>query len=194
MRTGPAALLVLEDGSAFRGRGFGAEGEAFGEAVFNTAMSGYQEVITDPSYTGQVVVMTAPHQGNYGVNDQDAESERIRASALVLREAARPPSSWRAERDLPTELSSGGVVAIEGVDTRRLTVRIRDGGAMRCAVSTVDLDPRSLLERVVASPPMEGADWANEVSTRESYRAERIVGPASRGRRVVRVAAVEFGI
>src|ERR687897_3836583 len=118
------ALLALEDGTVFRGRSFGATGETFGEAVFNTAMSGYQEVLTDPSYAGQIVTMTSPHQGNYGVNAADAESDGFRVAGFAVREASRRPSSWRAEGGLPEALGEAGVVAIEGIDTRKLTRRI----------------------------------------------------------------------
>jgi carbamoyl-phosphate synthase small subunit len=191
----PEALLVLEDGSSFRGRSFGAPGTSFGEAVFNTGMGGYQEVLTDPSYAGQVVVMTAPHQGNYGVNREDPESDGIRVAGFAVREASRRASSWRSEHTLGEELSAAGVVGIEGIDTRRLTLRLRSGGAMRCAVSTEDLEPDSLLERVLAHPGMEGADLASRVSTAEPYEAARIAGPATAARgRVFRVAAYDFGI
>ena len=142
------ALLVLEDGTTFRGRSFGAEGEAFGEAVFNTAMSGYQEVLTDPSYIGQIVTMTAPHQGNYGVNVEDVESDRVRVAGLAVREAARRPSSWRSEGTLADYLGAAKVVGIQRIDTRRLTLRVREGGSMRAGLSTVDLDPSSLLARI----------------------------------------------
>jgi carbamoyl-phosphate synthase small subunit len=189
------ALLVLEDGTAFRGRGFGAEGEAFGEAVFNTAMSGYQEVLTDPSYTGQIVAMTAPHQGVYGVNDQDSESEGVRVAGFVVREASRRASSWRATEGLSDLLSRTGVVGIVGVDTRRLTLRIRNGGAMRAAISTRDLDPRSLAERARQQPRMEGADLAGAAGTEEPYDASDVVGPARPiGGRAFRVAAYDFGM
>jgi carbamoyl-phosphate synthase small subunit len=189
------ALLVLEDGSAFRGTGFGAEGETFGEAVFNTAMSGYQEVLTDPSYAGQVVTMTYPHQGNYGTNSQDGESGRVQVAGFAVREVARRASSWRAERSLAEELAAAGVMGIEGIDTRRLTLRIREAGAMRCAVSTVDLDPESLRARVRESAGMEGADLARRVSTPETYEARDVVGPASsEPGRMFRVAAYDLGI
>jgi len=189
------ALLVLEDGTAFRGTGFGAAGEAFGEAVFNTGMSGYQEVLTDPSYAGQVVTMTAPHQGNYGTDPDDAESARVQVSGFVVREAARRPSNWRAVRSLGEELSAGGITGIEGVDTRRLTLRLREQGAMRCGLSTVDLDAGSLLERVRAQPGMAGADLARDVSTMKPYAAADLVGPASEAfGTVYRVAAYDFGL
>jgi len=192
---GPEALLVLEDGSAFRGRSFGAPGESFGEAVFNTGMTGYQEVLTDPSYAGQVVVMTSPHQGNYGVNREDPESHAVQVAGFAVREASRRASSWRSDRTLAEELAAAGVVAIEGIDTRRLTLRIRDGGAMRCAVSTQDLSPASLVERVRRHDGMEGADLASRVSCESPYEAAEVVGPASGAHgRVFRVAAYDFGL
>jgi len=195
VRGGPPALLVLEDGSAFRGTAFGATGEGFGEAVFNTAMSGYREVLTDPSYAGQVVAMTAPEQGNYGTNAQDAESGRVHVSGFVVREAARRASSWRATGSLADELARAGVVGLEGVDTRRLTLRLRDRGAMRCGLSTVDLDAGSLLERVRSHPAMEGADLAKDVSALEPYPASDLVGPATPELGTIyRVAAYDFGL
>jgi carbamoyl-phosphate synthase small subunit len=192
---GPAAVLVLEDGSVFGGTAFGAPGEGFGEAVFNTGMSGYQEVITDPSYAGQVVAMTAPQQGNYGTNAEDAESGRVHVSGFVVREVARRASNWRATGSLADELARAGVVGLEGVDTRRLTLHLRDRGAMRCGVSTVDLDADSLLERVRSYPAMEGSDLAMGVSSDEPYAARDLVGSASAEfRHVYRVAAYDFGL
>ncbi|MDQ4130031.1 MAG: glutamine-hydrolyzing carbamoyl-phosphate synthase small subunit [Actinomycetota bacterium] len=165
-----AGLLVLEDGTAFRGTSFGAEGTSFGEAVFNTGMAGYQEVLTDPSYRGQVVVMTATHIGNYGMNPDDAESDRIQVAGFVVREAARRPSSWRARGDLRSALREAGVVAVEGIDTRRLTRRIREQGAMRCGISTEILDVDALHAQVLASPGMIGRDLTREVTTPAPYR------------------------
>ncbi len=189
------ALLVLEDGSHFRGQRFGAPGETFGEAVFNTAMAGYQEVLTDPSYAGQVVVMTSPHQGNYGTNREDPESARVWVSGFAVREASRRASSWRAERTLGEELAEAGIVGIEGIDTRRLTLQLRERGVMRGGVSTTDLDPGSLLERVLASPCMEGADLARTVTAAEPYDARELAGPADASLGpVLRVAAYDFGI
>jgi carbamoyl-phosphate synthase small subunit len=193
--TGPPALLVLEDGSAFLGSAFGAEGESFGEAVFNTGMAGYQEVLTDPSYAGQIVTMTYPHQGNYGVNDDDAESWRVQVSAFAVREASRRPSNWRARATLQEALADAGVLGIEDIDTRALTRRLREHGAMRSAVSTVDLDPVSLAARVRETPGMAGMDLARTVSTTEPYEAADLVGPASAERgRVFRVAVYDFGV
>src|ERR687897_3584680 len=189
------ALLALEDGTVFRGRSFGATGETFGEAVFNTAMSGYQEVLTDPSYAGQIVTMTSPHQGNYGTNAEDPESARVRVAGFVVREASRRASSWRATGTLCDELADAGVIGIDEVDTRRVTLRLRDRGAMRCAISTEDVDPDSLVERVRAAPAMEGADLATGESTTERYDARDLVGPASSALgRVFRVVAYDFGL
>jgi carbamoyl-phosphate synthase small subunit len=189
------ALLVLEDGTAFRGRSFGATGETFGEAVFNTGMCGYQEVLTDPSYRRQIVTMTAPHQGNYGVNPEDAESDRVQVAGFVVRELSGQASSWRARGTLDEYLRDAGVVGIEDVDTRALTLRIRTHGAMRAAVSTHDLDAASLAARVRAEPGMEGADLAASVSTPAPYAAADVVGPAHPvDGPPLRVAAYDFGI
>jgi carbamoyl-phosphate synthase small subunit len=193
--TAPPALLALEDGSVFFGDGFGAEGETFGEAVFNTGMAGYQEVLTDPSYAGQIVTMTSPQQGNYGMNRDDAESSRVQVSGFVVREASRRASNWRAEGTLASELEIAGVVGIEGIDTRRLTLRLREHGAMRAAISTLDQDPVSLVARVQASPGMEGADLARTVSVGEPFEEAGLVGhaDASHGR-MFRVAAYDYGM
>jgi carbamoyl-phosphate synthase small subunit len=187
-RAARPALLVLEDGRAFRGESFGAEGESFGEAVFNTGMTGYQETLTDPSYARQVVTMTAPHVGNTGMNDLDRESDRIHVAGYVVREPSRVASSWRAETGLDAALEAAGVVGVAGVDTRAVTRHLRERGAMRCAVSSVETDPGALLERVLASPGMEGADLAREVTTPRPY-----VVPAV-GERRFRVAAVDLGM
>ena len=148
------ALLVLEDGRSFRGRSWGAEGEACGEMVFNTSMSGYQEVLTDPSYAGQIVCMTYPLIGNYGVNRADEESARPWVEGFVVREASRVASNWRSEETLDAYLRRWNVPAIDHVDTRALVRHIRERGAMRACLSTVDLDERSVLEKALASAPM----------------------------------------
>jgi len=195
MTTGPAALLALEDGTVLHGSAFGAEGESFGEAVFNTGMAGYQEILTDPSYAGQIVTMTYPHQGNYGMNDEDPESWRLQVAGFAVREASRRPSNWRSRASLPDALADAGVVGIEGIDTRHLTRQLRSHGAMRAAVSTVDLDPVSLVERIQAVPGMVGADLAKTVSTLEPYDASTLVGPPADDRGpVFRVAAYDFGM
>ncbi len=190
------ALLALEDGTVFRGASLGAPGETFGEVVFNTGMSGYQEVLTDPSYARQIVVMTAPQIGNYGVNADDPESAEVRVAGYVVREAARRPSSWRSERTLQEYLEGAGIVAIEGIDTRALTLHIRDAGAMRAGISTRDLDGSSLVERVRSAPEMLGADLARDVATDQPYDARDVVGPARlpSGGRAFRVAAFDWGI
>jgi carbamoyl-phosphate synthase small subunit len=182
------ALLVLEDGRTFRGEAYGAVGETVGEAVFATGMTGYQETLTDPSYHRQVVVMTAPHVGNTGVNDEDLESSRVQVAGYVVRDPARSPSSWRSRRSLQEELEAAGVVGVSGVDTRALTRHLRERGAMRVGLSSVEDDPAALLERVRAAPGMVGADLAHEVSTPEPY----VVPPVGPKRRVV--AALDLGI
>jgi carbamoyl-phosphate synthase small subunit len=189
-RAGWPAVLVLEDGTAFHGTGFGAEGETFGEMVFNTGMTGYQETLTDPSYCRQIVAMTAPHIGNTGVNDEDPESRRIWVSGYVVREPSRITSSWRARRSLHEELAAQGVPGIAITGTRALTRRLRDRGAMRAAISTAGPDPAELLSRVLASPPMTGADLARVVSTPEPYEVSPAAGVPVR----YRVAAVDLGI
>ena len=195
MTAAPPATLVLEDGTSFRGRAFGATGETFGEAVFNTGMSGYQEVLTDPSYTGQVVAMTSPHQGNYGTNAEDPESDRVRVAGFAVREAARRASSWRASGTLRQDLAEAHVIGIEGIDTRRLTLRLRERGSMRCGLSTLDDDEGSLLRRVREHPGMQDSDLADSVSVAERYDAASLVGPPdpSLGR-VFRVAVYDFGL
>ena len=187
---GRPALLVLEDGVTFRGTAYGADGETFGEMVFNTGMTGYQETLTDPSYCRQIVAMTAPHIGNTGVNDEDPESRRIWVSGYVVREPARIASSWRAARGLEDELRAQGVTGIAISGTRALTRHLRERGVMRAAISTREADPGPLLERVLASPAMAGADLAREVSTAEPYTVEPPAGTPVR----YRVAAVDLGI
>jgi carbamoyl-phosphate synthase small subunit len=186
--TSEPALLVLEDGRSFRGESFGARGETIGEAVFATGMTGYQETLTDPSYHRQVVVMTAPHVGNTGVNDEDGESGRIWVAGYVVRDPARVASSWRSRRGLAEELSAQGVVGISGVDTRALTRHLRERGAMRVAISTTESDADRLLARVRTAPQMSGAALADAVSTREPYTVPAV------GRARFRVAAVDLGI
>ncbi|MEO3755687.1 glutamine-hydrolyzing carbamoyl-phosphate synthase small subunit [Streptomyces sp. B6B3] len=184
------ALLVLEDGRAFRGRAYGAVGETFGEAVFATGMTGYQETLTDPSYHRQVVVMTAPHVGNTGVNDEDPESARIWVAGYVVRDPARVPSNWRSVRSLDQELTAQGVVGISGVDTRALTRHLRERGAMRAGIFSGPAlaDEPTLLARVRAAPRMTGADLAPEVATAEPYLVPAL------GRKRFTVAAVDLGI
>ncbi len=189
-RAARPAILVLEDGTTFRGTGFGADGETFGEMVFNTGMTGYQETLTDPSYCRQIVAMTAPHIGNTGVNDEDPESRRIWVSGYVVREPARIASSWRARRSLDDELRAQGITGIAITGTRALTLHLRERGAMRAAISTAARDPEALRERVLASPSMIGADLAREVTTGQPYT----VSPPGAAAVRYRVAAVDLGI
>ncbi|MGN6783112.1 MAG: glutamine-hydrolyzing carbamoyl-phosphate synthase small subunit [Marmoricola sp.] len=182
------ALLVLEDGRTFHGESFGAQGETFGEAVFSTGMTGYQETLTDPSYHRQVVVMTAPHVGNTGMNDEDPESSKIWVSGYVVRDPARIPSNWRSTTTLDDALRAQGVVGISGVDTRALTRHLRERGAMRVGISTTESDPEALAARVRDSAEMRGAELADEVTTTEAY-----VVPAA-GEKRFTVAAIDLGI
>ncbi|GAB49573.1 glutamine-hydrolyzing carbamoyl-phosphate synthase small subunit [Mobilicoccus pelagius] len=185
------ALLVLEDGRTFRGEAYGALGETVGEAVFSTGMSGYQETLTDPSFHRQVVVMTAPHIGNTGVNDEDTESARIWVSGYVVRDPALRPSNWRSRRTLEDDLREQGVVGISGIDTRALTRHLRESGAMRVGIFSgraLEESTDGLLARVRETPAMAGSALAAEVSTTEAY-----VVPAEGDRRFS-VAALDLGI
>lgn len=169
MPTNPQALLALEDGTTFRGRSWAADGEVCGEIVFNTSMTGYQEVLTDPSYAGQIVCMTYPLIGNYGVNSEDSESDRPWVEGFIVREASRRVSNWRAEESLAAYLKRWNIVALEGIDTRALVRHIRDKGAMRACMSTSDLDGASLIVKARNSPPMENRELASVVTTKQSY-------------------------
>ncbi|MCZ7438367.1 glutamine-hydrolyzing carbamoyl-phosphate synthase small subunit [Micromonospora sp. WMMC241] len=183
-----SAILVLEDGRTFHGEAYGSVGETFGEAVFNTGMTGYQETLTDPSYHRQVVVQTAPHIGNTGVNGEDDESGRIWVAGYVVRDPARIGSNWRATGGLEDRLAAEGVVGISGIDTRALTRHLRERGAMRVGVSSVEDDPAALLERVRTSPSMVGADLSAEVTTAKPYVVE------AQGAHRFTVAALDLGI
>jgi carbamoyl-phosphate synthase small subunit len=161
------ALLVLEDGTVFDGQTFAGSGEVYGEVVFNTSMTGYQEVLTDPSYKGQIVTMTYPMIGNYGVNPEDVESGRIQVESFVVREYEPVPSNWRSRQSLADYLNQAGIIGIEGVDTRALTRHIRLAGAMKGVISTTDLDADSLIGKAVASEGMVGRDLVKEVTCQE---------------------------
>src|SRR5258705_264163 len=182
------AILVLEDGTVFSGEAYGSVGETFGEAVFTTGMTGYQETLTDPSYHRQVVVQTAPHIGNTGVNDADDESGRIWVSGYVVRDPARHRSNWRATGELEDRLAAEGVVGISGIDTRALTRHLRARGAMRAGVSSVETDPAALRRRVLTAPGMLGADLSAEVTTPKPYTSE------ADGEHRYTVAALDLGI
>lgn len=165
----PAALIVLEDGTVLTGTSCGASGEVFGEICFNTALEGYLEVITDPSYAGQIVTMTYPQIGNYGVNLDDVQADHPALRGLIVHDLCTTPSNWRSQMSLPDFLEREGVVAIEGIDTRALVRHVRDRGAMRAAISTEDLDPASLVAKVRASEPIVGANLVKTVSCAKPY-------------------------
>ncbi len=164
------AILALEDGAVFEGRAFGRAGETTGEVVFNTALSGYQEVLTDPSYAGQIVTMTYPHIGNYGINGEDLESARPQVAGFVVREVSSIASSWRASGELPAWLAEQGVVGISDIDTRMLTKHLRTHGAKRGIISTVSTDREALVARARASRSMVGLDLAREVTCPQALR------------------------
>jgi carbamoyl-phosphate synthase small subunit len=193
----PPALLALEDGRVFRGESFGARAETTGEVVFNTAMTGYQEVLSDPSYCGQIITFTYPLLGNYGVNLQDFESDRLRAQGMVCREICDHPSNWRSTGRLGDLLEARGVPGIAGIDTRALTRHLRDRGVMRGCLSAVDLDADSLVEKARSSPKMEGLALADRVTCERPYvwsdaGPAREASPADRQR--PRVVVMDFGV
>lgn len=178
-------LLALEDGSTFSGKAYGAGGTTTGELVFNTSITGYQEILTDPSYAGQIITMTYPEIGNYGTNPEDVESRKIFARGLVVRHLSRRHSSWRANFSLPQYLHQSGILAIGDVDTREITRHIRDKGAMRCAISTEILEPEKLIEVARSSQEMTGADFTAEVTTPDVYKL---------GSSGFRIAVMDYGI
>lgn len=182
------AILVLEDGRTFKGSSFGADGEIFGELVFNTSMTGYQEILTDPSYAGQIVCMTYPMIGNYGVNSEDVESRRPWVEGFIVKELSPVTSNWRATESLDEYLQKNKVVGLQGIDTRALVRHIRDKGAMRAAISTMELDEKRLLSRVLDTPKMENRELASSVSVGERYEY-----PAE-GKEEFLVVAFDFGI
>ncbi len=182
------AILVLEDGRSFRGVSFGAEGETFGEMVFNTSMTGYQEILTDPSYAGQIVCMTYPLIGNYGVNEEDVESRKPWVEGFVVREASRVHSNWRSSESLDSYLKRHKIVGIERIDTRALVRHIRDKGAMRAAISSTDLDEKSLLNKVLSSPEMNNRELASEVTVGESFDYQ------AKGGEKFHVVCYDFGV
>jgi carbamoyl-phosphate synthase small subunit len=201
------ALLALEDGLFFRGKSFGAYGEASGEVVFNTSLTGYQEILTDPSYSGQIVTLTYPLIGNYGINLEDEESRRPYAEGLVVREITEVPSNWRHQLSLPDYLREHKIVAISDIDTRALVRHLRDHGAMRAIVSTLDLDAESLIRKARLLPEMVGRDLARAVTCCKPFvwrdpsvewlKAERNLSteqPASHKPRLFKVVAFDFGI
>jgi carbamoyl-phosphate synthase small subunit len=182
------ALLVLEDGTFFEGRVFAGEGEVFGEVVFNTSMTGYQEILTDPSYHGQIVAMTYPLIGNYGINPEDVESGKIQVEGFIVREYEPVPSNWRSRTALADYLTREGILGIEGVDTRALTRHLRLAGAMKGIISTEDLEPRSLVSKAKAAPGLVGRDLVKDVTGRKVYE-----WPVA-GEACFHVVAFDFGI
>src|SRR5262245_64630008 len=163
------AKLALEDGKVFAGQAFGADGEIDGEVVFNTSMTGYQEVLTDPSYCGQIVTMTYPQIGNYGINPVDAESRKIFLRGFIVRELCRRPSNFRSTQSLSDYLAEAGIIGLEGIDTRTLVKHLRTQGAMKGVLSTVDLDDGSLVAKAKASPGLVGFDFVRAVVPEKAY-------------------------
>src|SRR5665213_1619721 len=157
------AMLALEDGAWFEGYSFGAQGQSFGEVVFNTSMTGYQEILTDPSYCGQIVTMTYPQIGNYGINPADAESRKVFLRGFIIRELCERPSNFRSTRSLSDYLAEAGVIGLQGIDTRNLVKHIRTQGALKGVLSSVDLDDESLVAKAKASPGLVGHDLVREV-------------------------------
>jgi carbamoyl-phosphate synthase small subunit len=194
------SILALEDGKVFRGRAYGAPGERLGEVVFNTSLSGYQEILTDPSYAGQIVILTYPHIGNYGTNFQDSESAKPYAEGLVVRELSELSSNWRSAEDISTFLETAGVPVISDVDSRALVRHLRKCGTMRGVISTTDLDEASLISKSKASPSMVGLDLASRVTTatryewnQTSYNIYGLEAPAQPAPRF-HVVAYDYGI
>src|SRR5579885_3363561 len=203
VRPNREAILALADGRTFRGRAFGTIGEAVGEVVFNTAMTGYQEVLTDPSYRGQMVCMTYPEIGNTGVNREDVESRRVYVEGFIIKECCERPSNWRSELSLHEYLEQAGVVGIEGIDTRALVRHIRTHGAQEAVLSSIDLEPESLIRKAKASPGLIGKDLVAEVTCAEAYDWELSDWELGRGYRAMskeemrdapRVVALDYGI
>lgn len=197
------AILALADGTVFEGNSFGAEGETAGEVVFNTSMAGYQEILTDPSYKGQIVTMTYPHIGNYGVNEADVESSRPHLSGFIVKELSQHPSSWRSQKSLDTYLRDCGIAGIQGIDTRALTRQLRDHGSQMGIISTVELEPKKLVERAGRVSGLVGFDMVKEVTCAEPFSwtnppnpegTEFNSVPAARGKGGFKVVVYDFGV
>lgn len=192
-----SAILFLEDGRYFHGLSFGSQGESAGELCFNTGMTGYQEILTDPSYCGQIVTMTSPHIGNYGVNPEDVESNQIQVAGFVVKEESVYPSSWRSTQSIGAYLGERGLVGIQGIDTRALTRHLRINGAMNGLISTVDFDPKSLMEKAAAIPPMAGLNLVEKVSCKQSLPAESLPLKFAGGKvnsRSFKVSVLDLGV
>ena len=182
------AILYLEDGLFFNGKSLGSLGETFGEVCFNTGMTGYQEILTDPSYAKQMIVMCSPHIGNYGTNDSDIESSKVYASGFIVKNESLSPSNWRSKNSLDSFLRSNKVIGIQDIDTRALTVHIRDNGAMRGIISTKDFDINSLKNKMKKVPSMEGLDLAKEVSRKKKTILCNVKNPK------YKIAAIDYGM
>ena len=186
MNKSNSAILLLADGRIFEGRSFGYQGETVGEVCFNTGMTGYQEILTDPSYCKQIVTMTSPHIGNYGINEEDIESENIQVAGFVIKEETMTPSNWRSTQSLGEYLKKNKIVGIKEIDTRSLTRHIRDKGAMNGIISSNDLDIQSLDKKLKKFPDMNGLDLAKDVTTQKKYKWP--------GKGRYKVAVIDFGI
>ena len=186
MNKSNSAILLLADGRIFEGKSFGYQGETTGEVCFNTGMTGYQEILTDPSYCKQIVTMTSPHIGNYGINEEDIESENIQVAGFVIKEETMTPSNWRSTQSLGEYLKKNKIVGIKEIDTRSLTRHIRDKGAMNGIISSNDLDIQSLDEKLKKFPDMNGLDLAKDVTTQKKYKWP--------GKGQYKVAVIDFGI
>ncbi|OGW57233.1 MAG: carbamoyl phosphate synthase small subunit [Nitrospirae bacterium RIFCSPLOW2_12_42_9] len=193
---GKRALLALADGLIFEGTSFGSEGETAGEVVFNTSMAGYQEILTDPSYKGQIVTMTYPHIGNYGVNEDDVESSRPHLSGLIVKELSRYPSNWRSRKSLGEYLKEHGIIGIEGIDTRALTSRIRDYGSQMGIVSTVDLDPEGLVKKARVLSNLVGLDTVKDVTCPKYHKWTESLYPVNKKEvtKQFNVIVYDFGV
>ncbi len=199
IKRGSKAVLLLEDGTLFTGRAFGAAGEVMGEVVFNTSLSGYQEVLSDPSYCGQMVLMTYPHIGNYGFNEEDVESRRCFLSAFIVKEYCSYPSNWRSRGEVAELMARDGVIGLEGVDTRALTRHIREAGALPGIISTEDFDPVSLLAKLNKWPGIEGVNLVDGVTVDKGYEWHQKTWSLEHGyrdesRAERRVVVYDFGI
>ena len=186
MNKSNSTILLLADGRIFEGKSFGYQGETTGEVCFNTGMTGYQEILTDPSYCKQIVTMTSPHIGNYGINEEDIESENIQVAGFVIKEETMTPSNWRSTQSLGEYLKKNKIVGIKEIDTRSLTRHIRDKGAMNGIISSNDLDTQSLEKKLKEFPDMNGLDLAKDVTTQKKYKWP--------GKGRYKVAVIDFGI
>ncbi|OIO34888.1 MAG: carbamoyl phosphate synthase small subunit [Candidatus Omnitrophica bacterium CG1_02_40_15] len=192
------AFIALEDGTIFKGISFGASGERLGEVVFNTSMTGYQEIMTDPSYKGQIVAMTYPLIGNYGINQYDAESSGPKIEGFIIKENSKIASNFRSEKSLGQYLKENNIIGIENVDTRSLTLHIRTKGAMKGIISTIDLNPKSLIKKAKDSPGLIGRDLVKEVTCKKTYKAEGTIRKnlqlKTYSLKLKKVIAMDFGI